>query len=156
MVAVRSAGLALGAIIGYYIDSTPTKKKNESEEGVNDHEVEEQNEQKVRSMVAEEYLDVLVRLANERFEVNRDRMRRFEEGLLGRGGVELEGGDDRNEGVEGTEWPKAKVEWEDKELRRARKRAEGLAMKEATSEKQKQGEGAEEDEDYFIELNIRE
>ena len=155
MVAVRSAGLALGAIIGCCIDSTPTKQKNGGEEGVNDHKVEEENKEKVTSMVTEEYLDVLVRLANERFEVNKERMRRFEEGLLGRGGFELEGEEDRNGGVQGREWLKGKIEWEDKELRKLRKRAEGLAMKKAmTSERQEKKDGVEEDEDYSTELNF--
>lgn len=117
MVAVRSAGLGLGAIIGYS-DTT------NGEEG-----------DRVRSMVTEEYLGVLVRLANERFEANRLRMRRFEEGV---------------EGVEGgAEGRNGKVKWEEKEIRKARKRAEGLAMKESVSEserrrREKSGEEQEE------------
>lgn len=154
MVAIRTAGLALGAIIGCCTDSTPIKQKTEGQEAVNDHEVEEENDEKVTSMVTEEYLDVLVRLSNERFEVNRERMRRFEEGLLGREGAELKGGECRNRGVEGREWPKEKVEWENREVRRARKRAEGLAMKEAMIERQGKKDGVEEDEDFSIELSF--
>lgn len=146
MVAVRSAGLALGVIIGYCIDAAPTNRGNGGGEGWTNDEVAEESE-KVRSMVTEEYLGVLVRLANERFEVNRERMRRFEEGLLGRGGVELEGGEDRNGGVEGREW-------EDREIRRARKQAAGLAMKKALSEIHRRTEAVKDNEEYFTELNI--
>lgn len=131
--------MALGAVIGYSVDSARTK------EGVEDvNREEEEKEDLVRSMVTEEYLGVLVRLANERFEANRERMRRFEEGLLGKSRVELEGGEDRKEDVEAGEGRKVKVEWEAKETRRARKRAEGLTMKEAAKGRRRQKEGIEE------------
>lgn len=152
MVAVRSTGLALGAIIGYSVDPTVMKQR-EGEGGEDANRDEEGQEDKVQSIVSEEYLGVLVRLANERFEANRERMRRFEEGLFGKGGgeVEVEGG----EGLKG----KGRLEWEDKEARGARKRAEGLAIKAGISEKTKRKEQEmEEDaekEEYMVEPDLR-
>ena len=141
MVAVRSAGLALGAIIGYSIEPPTIKEREE--------DLTREEEIKVRSMVTEEYLGVLVRLANERFEANRERMRRFEEGLLGRGGVELEGKDGRKGDVENEETRKGEMKWEDKETRRARKRAEGLTIKEAMN-----GKRRHEEKEKYIEEEI--
>lgn len=178
MVAVRSAGLGLGAIIGYANDSvgdeastqeileekaktrekrdeteteteTKTKTKTEPESEESEDEEEHSKEKiQIQSMVTEEYLSVLVRLANDRFTANRERMRRFEEDLVRRrrGGVKLNGAaEETRNGTRGdaagrekqSTMPTAKgrrkekrSEWEDDETRRARKRAEGLASKE--------------------------
>ena len=89
MIAVRSSGLALESVIGTSIDGR------------------EQNEGGVESIVSEEYLNLLVRLANERFKTNTERTKRFEMDLFGKE-------------------TKCKVGWEDSEARKERKRAEGL------------------------------
>ena len=84
MVAVRSHGLALESVIG----------------------VLEDGEKDPRSFVSEEYLIMLVGIANERFEACQVRKKRFEDALFGR---QREAGD-----------------WEDADARKKRKREEGL------------------------------
>jgi tRNA wybutosine-synthesizing protein 3 len=61
MVAVRSAGLSFDSIIGY-----------QSEDG------------RLVSLVDEEYLHVLMRIANQRFQTNTERISKFR-GLLNKG-----------------------------------------------------------------------
>lgn len=78
------------------------------------------------SIVSEEYLNLMVRVSGERFRVNEERIGRFRRKLL-----ELVRG-----GVKG-----AGEEWEDKEVRRDRKREEGLARQRALQEKDRQGSG---------------
>ena len=91
MVAIRTAGLALGSIIGYAQDADP-------------------GEQKVVLLVGEEYLEILLRLANDRFSANDERIQRFSDELLGGKRVR-------------------EPNWEDPQSRRERKRAEGLKKK---------------------------
>jgi hypothetical protein len=43
----------------------------------------EKEEDRIRSLVTDEYLEILIRLANERFAANAERRRRFEENLFG-------------------------------------------------------------------------
>jgi hypothetical protein len=43
----------------------------------------EKEEDRIQSLVTDEYLEILIRLANERFEANAERRRRFEENLFG-------------------------------------------------------------------------
>lgn len=112
IVAVRSSGLSLESIIGY------------CEEGNNDDDHDSSDEPPViRSLVTEEYLQVLVALANERFTVNTERVERFRTRLL-----ELCSGSpttittQRHKG-------KKPPDWEDPQARRERKRAEGLQRK---------------------------
>lgn len=139
MVAVRSAGLAFGAIIGYSASPTEKEKEKEGEE-----EAEEEKDEKVQRIVSEEYLSILIRLANERFSANRERTRRFEDSLFAGGGgggsttmngakPELEGvgkgGEEGEEKGEGRQ--KGPQKWKDANSRKARKRAEGLAMQKA-------------------------
>lgn len=64
--------------------------------------------------VSDDYLDSLVRIANERFEENRKRIERFRTALL-----------------DASQRPKKKdgTDWEDAQTRRERKRAEGLRRK---------------------------
>ena len=85
MIAIRSSGLALESIVGAAVN-------NWEEEGSADEEV--------GSIVDENYLELLVKLANARFETNSERMRRFEDNLFGskKGlGTELEDGNARRE-----------------------------------------------------------
>ncbi|RDW72625.1 tRNA wybutosine-synthesizing 3 family protein [Aspergillus mulundensis] len=91
IVAVRSAGLALESVIGYYDDVSDV----------------------VRSLVTEEYLQMLVTMANERFSVNTERKQRFRTALL------------NNCSSESCKKP----EREDPQKRKERMRAEGLARK---------------------------
>ena len=85
IVAIRSAGLSLESVIGYY----------------------SHGHDQARSLVSEDYLQLLIALANERFKVNSDRMERFRRKLI----------DSRKGGRE------------DPEVRRERKRTEGLARR---------------------------
>jgi tRNA wybutosine-synthesizing protein 3 len=100
IVAVRSSGLALESVIGYYAHE---ERAGGTEGGAGT----------VRSLVSEEYLRMLVGLGNQRFKVNSERMERFRVKLT----------ESRSSsGKEG---------WEDADARRERKRAEGLARREA-------------------------
>ena len=103
IVAVRSSGLALESIIGYCDDEEATE------------------EPIIRSLVSEEYLQMLVALSNERFQTNGERKERFRTLLL-----EL---CSENHGKKGRGREKG-GNWEDAETRRERKRAEGLKKRE--------------------------
>jgi tRNA wybutosine-synthesizing protein 3 len=92
MVAIRSSGLSLSSIIGFAAD-------------------DESNTMVVR-MVSEAYLEVLVKLADERFRTNADRVARFRSQLLQ--SREGKGGHGPSDG------------WEDKASRRERMRKCGL------------------------------
>ena len=98
MVAIRTAGLAFESLIG--VISSRTLDENEGEE-VEEH---------VTKIVSEAYLELLVSIANERFKINAERMRRFEQDLFKR------------------EEDLGEV-WEDSKSRQERKRAEGLAQR---------------------------
>lgn len=106
MVAVRSAGLAFESIIGVVCDG-PNPLGGERI----DNE-EQQEEEVIEALIDEQYLKMLAQIANERFEANAKRIRRFEESLFG-------GKSGKEEG-----------EWEDKETRKQRKRQEGLMKRE--------------------------
>lgn len=64
MVTVRSSGLALDCIIGYKLADTP-----------------------VTPMVSEGYLRSMIRLANDRFEMNETRKARFKQAIFERAGM---------------------------------------------------------------------
>lgn len=106
MVAVRSAGLSFESIIGVVRNVTDRQKPLEN------GAVTDIGEEITEALVDEEYIERLVLIANERFEANSERMRRFEESLFG--------GKSKDD------------EWEGKEDRRERKRKEGLMKKEAS------------------------
>ena len=89
-VAVRTAGLGLSSLIGYMRDS--------------------ENEEEILGMVNEEYLEVLLGIANERFGLNAERIKRFSDNLFQKG----------NE---------VGSAWEDKRVRQERNRAEGLKQR---------------------------
>lgn len=97
MAAVRSTGYSFDSIIGY-------------------HDRLGQNV----ALVDEEYLRTLVRIANERFQINTERIARFRTALLQQYNPQSSGGS------AGTV-----SEWEDAESRKARKKAEGLARQQA-------------------------
>lgn len=98
MVAVRTSGVALSSLIGCMHDS--------------------ENEEEIQSMVDEEYLEILLSVANERFIQNSERIQRFSDNLF------------RRENEVGSAW-------EDKSVRQERKRAEGLKQQQMLREKQK-------------------
>ncbi|KAF6219602.1 hypothetical protein HO133_004071 [Letharia lupina] len=95
MVAIRTAGLAFESLVGLIPNRTQDR-----EDGA---EIEEH----VTCIVSEEYLELLVNIANERFKTNAERIQRFEQDLF-----------KREEGLGQA--------WEDSNCRQERKRAEGL------------------------------
>ncbi|KAI9044919.1 tRNA wybutosine-synthesizing 3 family protein [Aspergillus affinis] len=124
IVAVRSAGLSLESVIGY------------CEEGTDDDDHVDE-EPVIRSLVTEEYLQMLVAMSNERFEVNTERKERFRSSMLDLCGAKTKGK------------AKSSADWEDPEKRRQRKRAEGLLRKKQLEEEKKldQQESLQEDVD---------
>ncbi|KAL3460657.1 methyltransferase TYW3-domain-containing protein [Aspergillus heterothallicus] len=116
VVAVRSAGLALESVIGFYEDIGD----GDDGQGV------------IRSLVTEEYLQMLVSMSNERFLTNSERKERFRTALLNACSTTDQSAKAKT---------KAKTKpsgWEDAEQRRERKRAEGLAKKKLLEEQTKQ------------------
>ena len=105
MVAIRSAGLAFDSLVG--VIPSRTLDENEGEE-VEEH---------ATKIVTEAYLELLVSVANERFKVNAERMRRFEQELF-----------KRDEGIGDV--------WEDSVSRQERKRAEGLERRQMLQKSQ--------------------
>ncbi|KAI1949245.1 hypothetical protein LOZ57_002618 [Ophidiomyces ophidiicola] len=116
IVAVRSSGLALESIIGYVERSNVSHK------------------QVAHSLVSESYLRMMVSIANQRFQVNLERMGRFRTKLLAQslGSSSLQPGH---------------TAWEDSSLRRERKRAEGLKKREMLRQAAKPGSPTHESED---------
>lgn len=94
IVAVRSAGYSFDSIVGY-------------------QDVDGRNV----ALVDERYLRTLVNIANERFNINFDRISRFRKALL--------------ETYEPTATNGSKPDWEDTDARKRRKREEGLARQQA-------------------------
>lgn len=101
--AVRSSGLSLESVIGYCDD------EDDSAEPV------------IRSLVTEEYLEMLVAMSNERFGINAERRERFRTSLLETWSSA------QGQSTKGK--AKGKSDWEDPEARRERKRAQGLLRK---------------------------
>ncbi|KAL6721923.1 hypothetical protein ACLMJK_001028 [Lecanora helva] len=100
MIAVRSAGLALESVVGVCT--------NDDEEDCKPGTIKPQDEESVSSIVGEEYLELLLKLANERFKTNTQRMKRFEKEVFRKAAY-------------------YETKWEDGEARKERKRAEGLS-----------------------------
>ncbi|KAE8147295.1 methyltransferase TYW3-domain-containing protein [Aspergillus avenaceus] len=120
IVAVRSAGLSLESVIGYCED-------DETDDRASDEPV-------IRSFVTEEYLRMLVAIANERFSVNTERKERFRQTLLNV--------------YSDTPGPKTKKKtkppgWEDSQARRERMRTEGLMRKKLLEEQARKNEDQE-------------
>ncbi|KAL2056243.1 hypothetical protein ABVK25_003266 [Lepraria finkii] len=116
MVAIRSSGLALESIVGSMRDCMEIIGSLSEDSGGYS------NDEEVHSLVREDYLDLLIKLANERFKTNAERMRRFEEDLFRREGSGLGS------------------PWEDGKDRQERKRAEGLKQQEKVRRKNADGE----------------
>lgn len=102
MVAIRSMGLGFESLIGVEIDEAK------------------------HCTVSPSYLQVLIRLANERFVENTRRIERFRSALV--------------EALRTTRKSKDGSEWEDAAVRRERKRAEGLKRKAELKQQQEQQE----------------
>ena len=100
MVAVRTSGLALSSLIGYMHDT---------------------EDEEIQGMVSEEYLEILMSVANERFGQNAERIKRFSDNLF-----------------EGKKIKKVTSAWEDKRVRQERKRTEGLKQQQRLREEKKQ------------------
>ena len=105
MVAIRSSGLALESVIG----CVPDRVKDTSRRGIDSKNYLDSED--VHSLVSDNYLALLINLANDRFESNTERMRRFESNLFNREATTTSG-------------------WEDSKTRQERKRAEGLKQQE--------------------------
>lgn len=133
MLAIRSSGLALESVIGAYEDRDESyEDRNQSfedqQKSNEDREEDSGREREVDCLVSEEYLEMLVRVANQRFVVNGERTRRFEEEVFRRGEGEGEDGGVRREG------------WEDRGVRRERMRREGLRRREEKLRREVEGE----------------
>ncbi|KAL9038746.1 MAG: hypothetical protein Q9214_005158, partial [Letrouitia sp. 1 TL-2023] len=123
MLAVRSAGLGFESIIGVVIESSKNIGKADGEEDA------------IESLVSEEYLEMLLELANERFEANGERTLRFEEALFG---------DSKGK----------KEKWEDGKERRERKRFEGLRRKEDARRENHERENTDTDDDEDVSIEL--
>ncbi|KAI4626734.1 hypothetical protein J4E83_003886 [Alternaria metachromatica] len=97
MVAVRSAGYSFDSIIGY-----------------------QDGDGRDVALIDERYLRTLVNIANERFNINFDRISRFRKALL-----------ETYEPKLSTAKGGSKPDWEDADVRKRRKREEGLARQQA-------------------------
>lgn len=105
MVAIRSSGLALESVIG----CVPDRVKDTSRRGSDSkHYLDSED---VHSLVSDNYLALLINIANDRFKSNTERMRRFESDLFDREATTTSG-------------------WEDSKTRQERKRTEGLKQQE--------------------------
>lgn len=98
VVAVRSTGYSYDAIVGYHDDSGDNI-----------------------ALVDEHYLRTLVGIANERFQVNLERITRFKDALL----------EQYTTSQVAQSVKSGLPKWEDAEVRKRRKREEGLARQEA-------------------------
>ena len=125
IVAVRSSGLSLESVIGYCDDSD---------------ESNDDNEPVIRSLVTEEYLEMLIAISNERFSINAERKERFRSTLL-----EMCSPEQAARGAKTKGKPKPPG-WEDPEARRERQRAEGLMRKKLLESQAKTGDGDTEDD----------
>lgn len=106
MVAVRSMGLSFESLIGV-VDGSG----------------------RARAIVSPEYLEMLVRIGNERFVENSKRIGRLLEALRAE--------------ADGNEEGKGRSREEEKEARRERKRAEGLRRQAEATERRGRGQGEE-------------
>ncbi|KKK23128.1 hypothetical protein P175DRAFT_0495258 [Aspergillus ochraceoroseus IBT 24754] len=125
IIAVRSAGLSLESVIGYCDDNDDND--NDDDDGSGTEEVV------IRSLVTEEYLQMLVAISNERFSINMERKERFRTALLSSCFPHSAN----------TAKAKGKTKppgWEDPEKRRERMRAEGLMRKRLLENQAKQND----------------
>ena len=106
MVAIRTAGLAFESVVGVVPNRRQDKKDGE------------EFDEHITRIVSEAYLELLIGIANERFKINVERSRRFEQDLF-----------KREEGHGQA--------WEDSKSRQERKRAEGLEQQQASRKEQR-------------------
>ncbi|KAL8688149.1 MAG: hypothetical protein Q9224_004961 [Gallowayella concinna] len=135
MVAVRSAGLAFESVIGVVQNPANPPQASHKSDGEEEMQQQREKEEIIEALVDEDYLEMLVDIANERFEANTERIRRFEEALFGIEGKKIE------------------YEWEDRETRNERKKREGLARREELrnrGERQRAVDGDADDEDIMV------
>lgn len=93
-------------------------------------------------MVSEEYLRTVVVLANQRFVVNEDRKERFQRALLPAVEQVVDGADGKA------------TPWEPADVRRERKRAEGLRRREETRQKEQACDQNDESENAMSNLDL--
>ncbi|CAK7263776.1 hypothetical protein SEPCBS57363_000741 [Sporothrix epigloea] len=105
IVAVRSMGLALASVVGL---CRPSRQAGDEDDAA-------------QCIVTPNYLARLARVADERFVVNRTRTERFRVALI----EAMEQDRERTAGRTGSS-KKKDEKWEDREIRRARKKEEGL------------------------------
>ena len=105
MVGIRTAGVALESLVGLIPDR------------IQDRQDGTETEEHIIRIVSDEYLELLVNIANERFKTNAERMKRFEQDLF-----------KRESGLGQA--------WEDSKSRQERKRAEGLKQQQMLREAQ--------------------
>jgi tRNA wybutosine-synthesizing protein 3 len=123
IVAVRSSGLSLESIIGY------TCCPDDGEDAGS------RPSTMIHSVVTEEYLHLLVSIANERFTINSERIERFRAHLLSSFADIYPDGTTATTNAlakpnDGGRLKKTKAgNWEDPRQRRERKRAEGLLLR---------------------------
>ncbi|KAI5860758.1 methyltransferase TYW3-domain-containing protein [Durotheca rogersii] len=110
MVAIRSAGLAFESLVGFCRPGT----------GVNDGDAVG----RIRCTVSPAYLRTLVRLANARFVENARRIERFLDALA--------------EATGASPGERAGERWEDAQVRKERKKAEGLQRREELRRQQRE------------------
>ena len=154
MVAVRTAGLKLEAIVGYLEPTKTTTSSNttvrggridgDKEAGPNEAAVKEDvvdanhedaeergrcpQSPPIKYLVDSHYRNLLIRLANERFAANRDRVERFRQALKVEMAKTAAQQEKRREGTE--ENHNSSHDRESKAQRRERKRREGLEKRE--------------------------
>lgn len=116
VVAIRSAGYSFDSIIGYQDDMGRNVSK-----------------------ISPSHLRTLVRIANERFKINLERIARFRSLLL-----------ESYQSVSASTPGSSKPDWEDAEARKQRKRAEGLARQRALQAAGSEGKGSSESESLGV------
>jgi tRNA wybutosine-synthesizing protein 3 len=113
MVAVRTAGLGVEAIIGHAVGPEEERVEEQDRQPTTDDDGAELYASENEALVTEEYLGILVGIANERFQGNKQRIVRFRTCLREAMAVQVQ----KEREAEA---------WEDTETRRQRKRKEGL------------------------------
>ena len=140
MVAVRSAGVGFGSVVGYLDEGFSDSNSSSSSTG--DYgDVGDGDGGVVRGLVGEDVLRLMLGVANGRFVENKLRGARFEEGIRrmverermrGGGGGDLDG-------------------WEDGGERARRMRKEGLAVRDVVQGRKGRGDGdADDDDDELV------
>jgi tRNA wybutosine-synthesizing protein 3 len=138
IVAVRSSGLSLESIIGYCEDFPGAPPPDDQHPSM-----------LIRSLVTEEYLQMLVALANERFTANTERVKRFRQRLL-----ELTSATSSSSSASTSTRKKKPPDWEHPQTRRERMRAEGMRRKEEAALTEETSRMQEDDGDTQMGLDF--